>query len=101
MDQLTTVVREDQRGFAANRATRVRLVIDLDRHGRERSRCRASASLTASGAPDPHPVDDAVNDNPPPLSRTQIGRLILLFSNGLGHSLKGIPPTVSGAATPG
>jgi hypothetical protein len=35
------------------------------------------------------------------LSRTQFGRLILLFFNGLDNARTGIPPTVSGAATPG
>jgi|SRR5262245_2574477 len=35
------------------------------------------------------------------LSRTWIGQLILLFSTVPGNSLKGIPPSVSGAATPG
>jgi len=35
------------------------------------------------------------------LSRTWIGQLILLFSTVPENSLKGIPPTVSGAATPG
>jgi len=35
------------------------------------------------------------------LSRTQIGQLILLFSSVPENSLKGIPPTVSGAARPG
>ena len=35
------------------------------------------------------------------LSRTWIGQLILLFSTVPENSLKGIPPTISGAATPG